>query len=87
MYTAHSGAALAGELAASAQELDAIRARVETESASMPTIDLSGWNGPARWAFQFSLALLRRETDTAIELLRCAADLSAAAAFESSGNA
>jgi hypothetical protein len=77
-----SGAGLAGELAASARELDALRMRVESQVASLPGIDPTGWNGPASWAYQLSLALLRRETNTALELLRCAADLSFAAAFE-----
>jgi hypothetical protein len=82
-----SGADLAGDFAASARELDALRTRVESQVVSLPRIDPTGWDGPASWACQLSLALLRRETDTAVELLRCAADLSSAAAFEAGQNA
>jgi uncharacterized protein YukE len=82
-----TGKALAAELAASARELDALRARVEQQCESLPTVETSGWNGPASWAYQLSLALLHRQTQAATELLRCAADLSAAAAFEAGQNA
>lgn len=80
------GAALAGELAASARELDALRVRVENEVASLPRIDVTGWSGPASRACQLALALLRREAEAARELLACASDLAAAAAFEAGRN-
>jgi hypothetical protein len=82
MYEMLTSSALAAELTESARELDALRARVELQCDSFPTVETSGWSGPASWAYQLSLALLQRQTRAATELLRCAADLSAAAAFE-----
>ena len=77
-----TGAGLGGELAETARELDALCARVESGSMALPGIDSTTWAGLASWACQLSLALLRREIGAARELLRCAADLSSAAAFE-----
>jgi uncharacterized protein YukE len=82
-----TGAALAAELTESARELDALRARVESRAQALPTVETSRWNGPASWAYQMALALLHRQTRAATDLLRCAADLSAAAAFEVNRNA
>jgi hypothetical protein len=87
MHEFVTGAALAAELTAYARELDALRSRVETQARSLPTVESSGWSGPASWAYQLSIALLHRQTLAATDLLRCAADLSAAAAFEVRRNA
>jgi uncharacterized protein YukE len=86
MYKELTGAALAAELTESARELDALRARVESRARALPAVDSNGWSGPASWAYQLALALLHRQTEAATELLRCAADLSAAAAFEVNRN-
>ena len=82
MHELAVSAALAGEFSASSAALRALTTRVETEGGSRPRIDTSGWSGPASWACQLSVTLLGREIEAAVELLRCAADLTAAAAWE-----
>ena len=74
--------ALAGRLSATSDELRALAARVEGEAAARPHLDTSAWVGPASWGCQFSLAMLARELDAAVALVRCAADLAGAAAWE-----
>jgi hypothetical protein len=75
-------AALAGELTESAESLRVLGARIEQEAHSRPRLDTTGWNGPAAWACTFSLAMLARELEAAVALVRCAADLTATAAWE-----
>jgi hypothetical protein len=82
MYGQVAGARLAGGLAEDARELGSLRTRVLDSVASLPRVDASGWSGPASWAYQLSLTLLHRETETASDLLRCASDLAVAASFE-----
>lgn len=87
MHEQWTGAAAVGGLAESARELDALRARVEVAVSALPRLDTTGWSGPASWACNVALELLRKETATAIDLLRCAADLAGAAAFEAGQSA
>jgi PPE-repeat protein len=87
MHEISTSAALAAELTANADELTALTGRVAGEADSQPRIDSSGWSGPASWACQLSLTLLARQMDQAVELLRCAADLTAAAAWEARAGA
>jgi hypothetical protein len=87
MHARWTGASTVGDLSESARELDALRTRVETAVAALPPLDTSGWSGPASWACGVALELLRREIAAAIDLLRCAADLTAAAAFEAGQSA
>lgn len=82
-----SSAALAREFSEASAELAALTRRVQRERDAQPRIDASQWSGPASWACQLSLALLAREMDAAVELLRCASDLAGAAAWEARGNA
>jgi hypothetical protein len=86
MHELASSTALAGELSASSVALRVLTRRVENEGELRPRIETSGWSGPASWACQLSLTLLGREIETAAQLLRCAADLTAAAAWEVRGN-
>lgn len=82
-----ASAMLAGELAERADELRGLQARVEREAAHHPRIDTSQWSGLASWACQRALEQLAREIDVSSELLRCAADLTAAAEWEARGHA
>jgi hypothetical protein len=81
------GATLVTDLATSASELEVIRQRVAGTGALVPIIDLGSWSGLASLACRLSLSELRREVEIAAELLRCAADLTSAAAFEARSNA
>jgi hypothetical protein len=87
MHDLASSTALAAELSDSSDALRSLTTRVRNESESRPRIDTSEWSGPASWACQLSLTLLAREIEAAAELLRCAADLTAAAAWEVRGSA
>jgi len=71
----------AQELSRRADELAALARRVESEGRSQPRMSAAGWSGPASWACDVALAALRREIDTATELLRCATDLTSTAAW------
>ena len=73
---------LAAELSDTSDELRALANRVQHEGEARPRIELSAWTGPANWACQLSLAVLDRDIEAATELLRCAADLASAAAWE-----
>lgn len=82
MTGVESRAALAGELAQSSESLRILGSRVEHEAHSRPRLNATGWSGPASWACDLSLAMLARELEAAVALLRCAADLTSAAAWE-----
>jgi uncharacterized protein YukE len=73
---------VAADLEQARTQLAAISHRVEAAAAAAPRHDASGWEGPAAWAYQHSLDRLSRDLETAQELLRSAADLTAAALFE-----
>jgi len=77
-----SGPALRAELELSSHQLTALLRRAEFAVELLPNSDTAAWHGPANWAYQVSLALLRRQAGAALELLRSSAQLTAAAAFE-----
>jgi hypothetical protein len=82
MYDLGNTASLTAALESDEGELAVIMRRVEQSMATMPRYDPSAWSGPASWAYQVSLGSLGREVSAALELLRCAVDLTAAAVFE-----
>ena len=73
---------LAGELLISRDDLDSARRRVASARQSAPDGGLSGWVGPAGWAYRRALALLDHDLDAAMDLLRSASDLTAAALYQ-----
>ena len=73
---------LAAELTDTSDELRGLAHRVQREGEARPRVELSAWTGPANWACRLSLAVLDREIEAATELLRSAAELTAAAAWE-----
>jgi hypothetical protein len=77
-----SGAAFRAELEWSSHELTTLVRRVELAVDLLPHSEAASWRGPANWAYQVSLALLRHQATSALELLRASAALTAAAAFE-----
>jgi hypothetical protein len=77
-----SSSGLATELTDTSDELRALAHRLQREGEARPRIELSAWTGPANWACRLSLAVLDRELEAATELLRCAAELTSAAAWE-----
>jgi hypothetical protein len=70
---------IVAELRESKDELDFARHRVTSAAQLAPTRNPSGWSGPAGWAYQRSLALVNRDLDAAVELLRSASNLTSAA--------
>jgi hypothetical protein len=82
MFELGTGPALAVKLRESRDELDFARHRVTGAVQIAPHREPSGWNGPAGWAYQRSLALLNRDLDAAVALLRSASDLTSAAIYE-----
>jgi hypothetical protein len=82
-----SALGLAAELTDTSDDLQALANRVQHEGETRPRIELSVWAGPANWACRLSLAVLDREIEAATELLRSAANLTSAAAWEMKSNA
>ncbi len=80
------GMALADQLSARARELDSLVLRVRRERDAQPHVDTSRWSGPTSWACQYSLSLLQREIEAALDLLGSAAGLTEAAAWEARAN-
>jgi hypothetical protein len=86
MHELTTAGSLAAELSASSDALRALGRRVEGDAGAVPQIETGGWDGPASWACQLSLALLAHELAAATELLGCAANMMAAAAWEVQGD-
>jgi hypothetical protein len=82
MHETVGAAALAAELLDSTDVLRALQHRVQREGETRPRIELGAWSGSASWACRAALAALDRQIAVTTELLRCAADLTAAAAEE-----
>jgi transposase len=77
-----TGFAIAGELRQTRDRLTFAGHRLVGTAESAPRPDASGWAGPAGWAYQHALAVVAREVEAAVELLRSAADLTSAALYE-----
>jgi hypothetical protein len=82
MFEGASEFAIAADLRQTRERLTIARHRLVDTVALAPRPDASGWSGPAGWAYQHALAALARELEAALELLRSAADLTAAALYE-----
>jgi hypothetical protein len=80
MFELATQTVVAAELRESRAELDFARHRVAAQSA--PDGGSSGWVGPAGWAYRRALALLSRDLDAAVELLRSASELTSAALYQ-----
>ena len=82
MFDETTGFAVAAGLRETRDRLTSARQRLNGVAHSVPRPDASGWSGPAGWAYQHSLALVAREVEAAVELLRSASDLTGAALYE-----
>ncbi|HMH58927.1 MAG TPA: hypothetical protein VK537_07080 [Galbitalea sp.] len=82
MFEQETASVLVAKLRESKDELDFVRHRATGAAQVAPHRDASGWSGPAGWAYQRSLALLNRDLDTAVAMLRSASNLTSAAIYQ-----